>query len=258
MAGTWRGHGGDMAGHGGDMAGTWRGHGGDMGTWPNSRTRSFLPYRYRAKATRRANDRSCLASTPWSPRPGCARSPAIPLRPEAGAFGTIGRHPTWTTSVARTKAKEWRRLVDQGVDPLVEPEQAPVDTVASVIAEFIKRDQKPAIAHGAEVERILVQELAPWLERDIKSITRRDVLDRLDAITDRGAPIRAKRVLAWTKAPVRWAISGDPGGFPGAASRRQGRGGPGPGLEPRELAAVWRACGGAGNRPSTDRPACSP
>jgi integrase len=119
---------------------------------------------------------------------------------------TIGGFPTWTTSAARQRAKELRRLVDQGIDPLA---AETTDTVATVIAEFIKRDQQPRNRTWAEVERILRRELAPWLDRPIQSITRRDVIDRLDAIVDRGAAVRANRTLAWTGRLFRWALERD-------------------------------------------------
>ena len=60
---------------------------------------------------------------------------------------------------------ELRRLVDQGIVPLAEPEST--DIVSTVIAEFIKRDQQPRNRHWAEAERTLNRELAPWFDRDI-------------------------------------------------------------------------------------------
>jgi integrase len=158
-------------------------------------------------------------------------------------MGVIGRFPTWTTSAARTKARAWRRMADDGVDPLAgESEAKPVDTVISVIEQFIKRDQQPRNRTWREVEQILRRELAPWLERDIRSITRRDVLDRLDAISDR-APIRARRVYAWANRMFSWSVGrGLLEASPMAGMRAPGREVARDRLlEPDELAAVW--CG---------------
>jgi integrase len=157
---------------------------------------------------------------------------------------TIGAFPTWATTAARHKARELRRLVDQGIDPLA---KKPADTVVEVIAEFIARDQKPRNRHWREVEGILNRELAPWLDRDIKGITRRDVLERLDAIADR-APVRANRVLAWTRRLFGWALERDIiGASPVAGIRAPTREvARDRVLEPAELAAVSRASEGLG------------
>jgi hypothetical protein len=76
------------------------------------------------------------------------------------------------------------------------------------IAEFIARDQKPRNRGWREVERILIRELTPWLDRPIRSITRRDVIELLDRTADR-APVRANRVLAWTRRLFGWALERD-------------------------------------------------
>jgi integrase len=139
---------------------------------------------------------------------------------------------------ARAKARELM------ADPrALEPQdQAQPDTVAAVIAEFIARDQKPRNRHWREVEGILKRELAPWLERPIQSIARRDVIERLDAIADR-APVRANRVLAWTRRLFGWAMERDiipasPVAGIRAPTREVARDRV---LEPDELAAVWHA-----------------
>jgi integrase len=152
----------------------------------------------------------------------------------------IGAFPTWTATAARHRAKELQRLVDQGIDPLAEATKA--NTVATVVADFIARDQEPRNRHWREVERILRRELAPWLDRPIQSITRRDVIERLDAIADR-APVRANRVLAWTRRLFGWALERDiidasPVAGIRAPTREVARDRE---LKPTELAAVWRA-----------------
>jgi integrase len=150
----------------------------------------------------------------------------------------VGEPGRMALADARTKARE---LMANPSAP--EPqEQAEPDAVASVIEQFITRDQKPRNRHWHEVERILKRELAPWLDRPIQSITRRDVLDRLDAIADR-APVRANRVLAWTRRLFGWAlerdiISASPVAGIRAPTREVARDRV---LESAELAAVWRA-----------------
>jgi Arm DNA-binding domain len=136
-----------------------------------------------------------------------ARSYVVALRKPGAKHPSrikIGEPGSMALADARTKAREL--MADpSGLEP---QEQAEPDTVAAVIAEFITRDQKPRNRHWREVEGILKRELAPWLERPIQSITRRDVIERLDAIADR-APVRANRVLAWTRRLFGWALERD-------------------------------------------------
>jgi integrase len=170
-----------------------------------------------------------------------ARSYAVALRKPGAKHPSrikIGEPGSMALADAHTKAREL--MADpSGLEP---QEQAEPDTVAAVIAEFITRDQKPRNRHWREVEGILKRELAPWLERPIQSITRRDVIERLDAIADR-APVRANRVLAWTRRLFGWALERDiitasPVAGIRAPTREVARDRV---LEPHELAAVWRA-----------------
>jgi Arm DNA-binding domain len=137
-----------------------------------------------------------------------ARSYVVALRKPGAKHPSrikVGEPGSMALADARAKAREL--MADPR--PCSEREQDPEpDTVASVIEQFIARDQKPRNRHWREVEGILNRELAPWLDRDIKGITRRDVLERLDAIADR-APVRANRVLAWTRRLFGWALERD-------------------------------------------------
>ena len=50
---------------------------------------------------------------------------------------TIGQFPDWSTTAARAKARELRRLIDDGGDPLADIEnQRSAPTVADLIARF--------------------------------------------------------------------------------------------------------------------------
>jgi integrase len=113
-----------------------------------------------------------------------------------------------------------------------------------VIEQFIARDQKPRNRGWRQVEQTLHKDLAPWLERPIRSITKRDVIRRLDAIVDSGRPIHANRVRSWTHRLFAWATERDileaspaVGVRPPAREVSRDRV-----LEPDELAAVWHAC----------------
>jgi integrase len=83
------------------------------------------------------------------------------------------------------------------------------DTVAAISASFIARharaNTKPSSAE--QTERIFRRYVLPkWGERRVQDITRRDVIDLLDGIVDRGAPIAANRALAVVRKFFNWAL----------------------------------------------------
>lgn len=127
---------------------------------------------------------------------------------------TIGRHGSpWTVEMARDEARRVLRMVADGHDPIAlraqqktpKPE-AVGDAVAKIIDEFIERDQKPKNRTWQETERVLKKELANWSERSIQEISRRDVLDVLDGIADRGAMTMARTTLAYTRRLFNWCV----------------------------------------------------
>ena len=117
---------------------------------------------------------------------------------------TLGRWPAMLLGEARDAWREARKAVDRGENP-ARQKGAAVDSFEAVADEWLKRDQ----AHNrtvADVERILRRNVPPALEqRPIATIGRRDVLDVLDAIADRGAIIMARRKNAHLHRLFRWA-----------------------------------------------------
>jgi integrase len=121
------------------------------------------------------------------------------------------------------------------------------DTVATVAAKFLERYAKATTREATwrETERILNKEVLPrWRSRAIQEITRRDVLELLDRITDRGAPIMANRTLATVRRMFAWCVERDM--LP--VSPCTGVKPPGPEhcrdrvLSDDELRLVWYAC----------------
>src|SRR5262249_30506671 len=83
------------------------------------------------------------------------------------------------------------------------------DTVASVAAEWLKRDQA-GNRTAKRTEQILRHDVLPvWGDRPIASVTRRDCIELIDAIADRGAPVMARRVHAHLHRLFRWAVGRD-------------------------------------------------
>lgn len=76
-----------------------------------------------------------------------------------------------------------------------------------MVADFIQRYAKPRNRSWPEAERLLSRgDLAPWQDRDVRSIGRRDVLDVIDAMVERGAPVQANRQFAAMRKLFGWAV----------------------------------------------------
>ena len=159
---------------------------------------------------------------------------------------TLGRYPDLSLAKARRKAGETADAMRQGIDPAAakRAQRAAVrDNFEGVLTEWLKRDQAENRSH-AEVKRLIECETLPaWRGRLMSNITRRDVLDCIDAVVDRGSPIMARRLHAHLHRLFRWSvgrgiITANPmEGMekPGSETQRDRV------LSDAELASVWRA-----------------
>jgi integrase len=172
---------------------------------------------------------------------------------------TFGTYPAISLAQARRKAGDALALVGEGKDPAVAKADAkaaaarPADTVASVADLFIKRHlegKQRAASYIADTTRNFRNHVLPrWSERNIATISRRDVIQLLDAIMDSGSgklaggPIAANRVLATIRAMFNFAlrrglIDANPALLvtPPGAERARDRV-----LSDEEVRAVWQA-----------------
>ena len=86
------------------------------------------------------------------------------------------------------------------------PSVVAADDFASVAQEWLKRDQADNRSHD-EVKRILDREVLPsWGHRRIGEIGRREILDLIDTIADRGAVTLARRCHAHLHRLFRWSV----------------------------------------------------
>jgi site-specific recombinase XerC len=122
---------------------------------------------------------------------------------------TLGSASTMTLSEARAAARAILEQVEQGIDPAAENEAKP-DTVKAVVATYVERRLKPRTRTWQDVEALLRRDVvARWGERPITTIGKRDVRDLIDAITARGSPVVANRVLRYLRGFFRWASAND-------------------------------------------------
>jgi integrase len=127
---------------------------------------------------------------------------------------TLGPYPRLSLGDAREQARTALRLASEGRDPSTlrtaaerEAETATKLRFGAVAAEFIERYAKPRNRTWLETERLLTKaDLAPWQERDLRAITRQEILTVLDRMVERGAPIQANRLVAALRRFFGWAV----------------------------------------------------
>jgi integrase len=124
----------------------------------------------------------------------------------------VGDALLMTLGEARTKARGLLAAIANGEDPRLakaEKVKAAGDTVEAVAESFIERHvkahNKPRTAE--EHERLIRSNILPaWGRRPITSITPRDVIELIDGIVDRGAPIAANRTFTMGRTLFNWAL----------------------------------------------------
>jgi integrase len=156
---------------------------------------------------------------------------------------TLGTYPALSLADARQAWREARQDAATGRDPAqARKRDKPAQDFTTVAHEWIRRDQGKNKSR-AEVERVVERELVPaWGHRNVDEIGRRDVLDLIDSIVDRGAPTMARRVQAYVHRFLKWCvgrgiIATNPATDlpkPGAETRRERV------LADDELVVVWR------------------
>jgi integrase len=143
---------------------------------------------------------------------------------------------------ARDAWREARQEVAKGRDPARKDGKAATD-FRGVFEEWLLRDQGENRSK-ALVARKLEKDVLPfWQHRPISDIGRRDALDVIDRIADRGAVITARRVHAHLHRLFKWAVGRGIIDFnplasvpkPGSETKRDRV------LSDEELVAVWKA-----------------
>ena len=102
---------------------------------------------------------------------------------------TLGLGPRWNWRKARDAWREARKKLTEGQEPTAVAAHAPpaADLFGNVVADWLKRDQRGNRSHD-EVKRILDRDVLPaWRHQHIAKISRRQILELIDGIADRGA-----------------------------------------------------------------------
>lgn len=126
---------------------------------------------------------------------------------------TLGTYPALSLADAREAWRAAREAVAAGRDPAAEKtaaRQRQPDTVQAVAEAFIEKYARPRNRTADEVARMFARHLYPELgDRDITTITKRDILDMLDAAEARGAKVAVNRILANVRKLFAWAVERD-------------------------------------------------
>jgi integrase len=192
----------------------------------------------------------------------------------AAAFYTARRwpggskHPTgkslgsvrdMTVAQARAKLLQWNELFKKGIDPTAEErrarreaerarraeEERERNTFGSVLKAFCR--DKQAQRQIERVRKDTERECRGWAKRAVSEITRRDVIELVKGIKDRGAPTQAHNTFGNLQRIFNWAVDNDiieasplaglrPKSLIGTKTLRQRV------LSDAEIIAFWKGC----------------
>jgi integrase len=122
---------------------------------------------------------------------------------------TIGSWPTWSVTAARAEARELKRRIDTGHDPLAEQQEARgAPTVADLCDEFLVEhvaNRRPSTRQ--DYTAIIKHDIKPALGRkQVAAVATEDIEKLHREVSKRGAPYRANRVVAVASRMFTFAI----------------------------------------------------
>lgn len=143
------------------------------------------------------------------PLPSGAKSWAVRYRGK-GKY-TIGDIRAWTLADARKEAGRVMRAWDDGRDPRAEQKEARSDDnlVENVLDKYLARHVKAKNKANTarDVENTIEREIRPtWKGRPITAIRRRDIIDLLDGMLDRGVPAMANSTYRLLRKFFNWCV----------------------------------------------------
>jgi integrase len=123
---------------------------------------------------------------------------------------TIGPYGRVTLHQARVAAQRVFAAKLEGRDPAAEKREAKrrvvTDRVEDLLEMFIAQ-RLSQNRSGGEISRLLRREVGkPWADRSIHETTKRDVVEVVTAIEQRGAPVAANKTLKSIKTFLRWCV----------------------------------------------------
>jgi integrase len=124
---------------------------------------------------------------------------------------TLGRWPEVSLADARMAWRKTREAIAKGEDPETRNGKSSAMAFEMVVEEWLRRDQSQNRASSlSQVSRSVEADLLPrWRGKRVDAITKRDVIELLDSISDRGAPAMARRTSAHINRFFQWCLERD-------------------------------------------------
>ncbi len=124
---------------------------------------------------------------------------------------TLGAYPGLSLADARDRAREILGAVARGEDPQSKKKaERQAMTFGELAALYLERHAKVKKRRWREDERVINVDLLPhWKGRKAKNVKRGDVVELLDGIVERGAPIMANRTKALISKIFNFGIGRD-------------------------------------------------
>jgi integrase len=123
---------------------------------------------------------------------------------------TIGPYGRVTLHQARVAAQKVFAAKLEGRDPAAEKREAKRRVVADRVEDLLEAFIAQRLSKNrsvAEISRLLRREVGkPWAGRSVHEITKRDVVEVVSAIEQRGAPGTANKTLKSIKTFLRWCV----------------------------------------------------
>jgi integrase len=123
---------------------------------------------------------------------------------------TIGPYGRVTLHQARVAAQKVFAAKLEGRDPAADKREAKRRVVADRVEDLLETFIAQRLSKNrsvAEISRLLRREVGePWAGQSIHEITKRDVVDVVSAIEQRGAPGAANKTLKSIKTFLRWCV----------------------------------------------------
>ena len=123
---------------------------------------------------------------------------------------TIGPYGRVTLHQARVAAQKVLAARLEGRDPAAEKREAKRRVMADCVEDLLETFIAQRLSKNrsvAEISRLLRREVGkPWAGRSIHEITKRDVVEVVSGIEQRGAPGAANKTLKSIKTFLRWCV----------------------------------------------------
>src|SRR5215468_7679070 len=123
---------------------------------------------------------------------------------------TIGPFGRVTLHQARVAAQKVFAAKLDGRDPAAEKREAKRRVVADRVEDLLETFVSQRLSQnrsGGEIARLLRREVGkPWAGKSIHEISKRDVVEVISAIEQRGAPIAANKTLKSLRTFLRWCV----------------------------------------------------